>query len=384
MNRQILSNALLVLPERSVDGSIVIDDGRIAEVRPGRRYPEGLDLGGQFLIPGLIDIHTDYLEKEINPRPSTGFPLAMAFHMMDLRAITSGITTVLGAARISRDHNGRPTGWQGNGLELARAYHDLRRTALAHHLVHIRWNPNFEPVEEILDQLLQLDSLGNLVYNDSAPGERQFRNLDEQIRRYSENRGVSTAEARAHFEARREAAASVNNRSKVKAAALGIPLGSHDDTTIEHVREAHECGATLAEMPVTMEAAREAKRLGMMVCMGAPNYFRGGSHCGNLGCPEALSEGLVDILCSDFHFPSMLASAVKMIRGGVRPSDAVNLMSLNPARHLGLNGGTGSIEQGKKADLVAFTMRQDFGAVSHVWVEGEIRVRAGHWADSSI
>src|SRR5215469_6561706 len=218
MNRQILSNATLILPTRAVAGSLIIEDGRIADIREGSSYPEGLDLSGQFLIPGLIDMHTDYLEKEVNPRPSAEFPLAMAFHMMDLRAIGCGVTTVLGAARISNDHNGRPTGWNGDGLELARLYSDLRRNALARHYVHIRWNPNFEPVDRILTELLELDSIGNVVYNDSTPGERQFRNLEEQIKRFAENRGVSTEEARAVFEARRRAAAAINNRAAVHAA----------------------------------------------------------------------------------------------------------------------------------------------------------------------
>jgi len=378
MNRQILSNGTLILPTRAVAGSLIIEDGRIADIREGSSYPEGLDLSGQFLIPGLIDMHTDYLEKEVNPRPSAEFPLAMAFHMMDLRAIGCGVTTVLGAARISNDHNGRPTGWNGDGLELARLYSDLRRNALARHYIHIRWNPNFEPVEHILAALLELDSIGNVVYNDSTPGERQFRNLDEQIKRFAENRGVSTEEARAVFEARRRAAAAINNRAAVHAALVGrIPLGSHDDTTVEHVLEAHQFGSTLAEMPCSIEAAREARKLGMTICMGAPNYYRGGSHCGNLGCPEAMAEGLVDILCSDFHFPSLLASALKMMTEGMAPSAAINLMSLHPARYLGLADQIGSIETGKTADLVAFYPRTGFALVSQVWVDGTSRLEAG-------
>jgi alpha-D-ribose 1-methylphosphonate 5-triphosphate diphosphatase len=378
MNRLILSNATLILPARAVHGSVIVENGRIAEIREGRGYIDGLDLSGQFLIPGIIDMHTDYLEKEVNPRPSAAFPLAMAFHMMDLRAIACGVTTVLGAARISRDNDGKPTGWNGDGLQLAVLYRELRRTALARHYVHIRWNPNFEPVDDILRELVELDSIGNLVYNDSTPGERQFRNLEEQIRRYAESKGIPMEKAREHFEARREAAASVNNRAAVQAAVAGrIPLGSHDDTTVEHVMEAHEFGSTLAEMPCSIEAARKARELGMMICMGAPNYYRGGSHCGNLGCPEALAEGLVDILCSDFHFPSLLGSALKMIAAGTDPSAAFNLMSLHPARYLGLGDELGSIEPGKKADLVAFHARQDFAVVSHVWVEGECRLQAG-------
>jgi len=115
----------------------------------------------------------------------------------------------------------------------------------------------------------------------------------------------------------------------------------------------------------------------MMVCMGAPNYFRGGSHCGNLSCVDAMAEGLVDILCSDFHFPSMLASAVRMMEHGSDPSAAVNLMSLNAARHLRRDAELGSIEVGKKADLVAFLPRDGFAAVTHVWVDGGVRLKAG-------
>lgn len=179
------------------------------------------------------------------------------------------------------------------------------------------------------------------------------------------------------MDARIAKARSVNNRAKVKAALGGrIPLGSHDDTTVEHVIEAHEAGATLSEMPCSIEAARKAKELGMMVCMGAPNYYRGGSHCGNLSCVEALEENLVDILCSDYHFPSLLASALLMMERGANPSRAMNLISLNPARYLGLDAETGSIETGKRADLAVVEPRAGFGAVSHVWVEGRLKFQA--------
>ena len=379
--RQILTNANVVLPDRTVHGSVVIEGDRIAEISATRRYPDGLDLHEQFLIPGVIDIHTDYMEKEPNPRPGANFPLSMAFHFMDVRAIACGLTTVLGAARISDDEekSTRTSIWRGDGLALAKAYRDLSRTALARHLIHLRWNPNFEPVDEILEELLTLDSIGNLVYNDAVPGERQFRHVNEErIRAFAAERGLSIDEGRVQWEARREALRKINTRPKVQAALAGrIPLGSHDDTTVEHVEEAHAAGATLSEMPCTIEAARRAKDLGMMICMGAPNYFRGGSHCGNLSCPEAMAEGLVDILCSDFHFPSMLGSAVKMINAGMAPSDAVNMLSLNAARHLRRDDQLGSIEEGKKADLVAFSPRDSFAVVTDVWVDGIVRLRAG-------
>jgi alpha-D-ribose 1-methylphosphonate 5-triphosphate diphosphatase len=381
MPRQILTNATLVLPDQTMTGTVVVEDDRIADVSATTRYADALDLHGELLIPGVIDVHTDYMEKELNPRPSANFPLGMAFHFMDVRAIACGLTTVLGAARISNDEEGslKISTWRGDGIALAKAYRELARTALARHFIHLRWNPNFEPVDDILQEILGLESIGNLVYNDAVPGERQFRHVNEaRIEAFAAKHSLPMDQARVKWDERREALRKINTRPKVNAALAGrVPLGSHDDTTVEHVEEAYRWGATLCEMPCTIEAARRAKQLGMMVCMGAPNYFRGGSHCGNLSCREAMAEGLVDILCSDFHFPSMLGSVVMMMREGVEPSAAVRMVTLNAARHLRRDRELGSIEVGKKADLVAFSPRDGFGAVSRVWVNGAVRFQSG-------
>lgn len=377
MRREILSNAQIVLPAKTIDGSVVIEDGLIAEILPGRNFADSLDINRRLLIPGIIDIHTDYIEKELAPRPESRFPVELALHYMDLRAISCGITTVLSAARISGEREGGLGSWTGDGLELARVYESFLDRTKARHLIHIRWDTSFELAEHALNEVRKLRSIGNLVYNENIPGERQFRDLAGVIRRQAERRGISLEESKKLMEERIAKARSVNNRPQVKAALAGkIPLGSHDDTTVEHVVEAHESGATLSEMPCSIQAARKAKELGMMVCMGAPNYYHGGSHCGNLSCVDALAEGLVDILCSDYHFPSLLAAVLKMIDNGADPSAAFNLVSLNPARYLGLDSETGSIETGKRADLAVIEPRAGFGAVSHVWVEGRLKFQA--------
>lgn len=377
MSPRILSNAIIVLPSTTIEGSLVIEAGRIADILAGRCFADGLNLGGRLLIPGVIDIHTDYVEKEIAPRPEAKFPLELALHYMDLRAVSCGITTVLSAARISDERGGIPGTWTGDGLELARSYESFLHRTKARHLIHVRWDTGFEPADEALAELQKLKSVGNLVYNENIPGERQFRDLEGMIRRQATRRNISIEESRALMDERIAKARVVNNRAKVKAALGGkVPLGSHDDTTVEHVIEAHGAGATLSEMPCAIEAARKARELGMMVCMGAPNYYRGGSHCGNLSCAEALEEGLVDILCSDYHFPSLLASALRMMETGANPWEAMNLISLNPARYLGLSSETGSIEIGKRADLAVVEPRAGFGAVSHVWVNGRLKFQA--------
>lgn len=377
MNETILTHARVVCPDKELYGTVVLQNGRITDIL-ARTIPEGINLHGAFLIPGVIDIHSDYLEREMSPRPSAKIPLDLAMHVMDMRALSSGLTTVATAARITQEKEEGGEPWRGHmrnsGIQLARQFEELAPQMRVRHVVHVRWNTNFEPEDGLFEELLELKTIGNIVFNDDAPGQRQFRDLDALIQQHAHRRNLSLEEAREWMEERIANAGKINNRMTVKTK-LGseIPLGSHDDTTIEHVLEAYESGATLSEMPCSIEAARKAKELGMMVCMGAPNYYRGGSHCGNLGCHEALAENLVDIICSDYHFPSMLAGLTRMVEEGLSLPAATKLFTLNPARHLRMDAERGSIEVGKRADLVAFHHHNGFGDVEHVWVDGELR-----------
>jgi alpha-D-ribose 1-methylphosphonate 5-triphosphate diphosphatase len=374
--KTILTNARIVLPHTDLEGSVVFADGVIEEVSE-RHYPEGIDLHGAILSPGVIDIHTDYLERELAPRPSARFPLELAMHMVDLRALSCGLTTIVSAARISSERDGPEGSWRGDGLKLAQKLEALIPRLRANHLIHVRWATNFEPVDDILDELLQLTCIGNLVFNDDTPGQRQYR-LEDMIQQMSRHRGISLEEAQKQMAERIASASRVNNRAAVQRHLDGrLPLGSHDDTTVEHVVEAAQYGCSLCEMPCSIEAARKAKELGMMVCMGAPNYYRGGSHCGNLGCHEALAEDLVDILCSDYHFPSLLVCAMRMAETGTPLAAAMRLITLNPARYLRLDHLTGSIEPGKRADLVAFRPSTGYADVAQVWVRGVSQLHVG-------
>ena len=140
----VLTNALVVTPLGALDGSVAIEGGRIVDVA-ARRYADGLDLHGALLMPGIIDVHTDYLEKEISPRPGAEVPLEMALHVMDLRALTCGLTTVLSGARVSPERSGSAGSWHGDGLRLARELHRLAGSMRARHLVHVRWDTRYDP-----------------------------------------------------------------------------------------------------------------------------------------------------------------------------------------------------------------------------------------------
>ena len=373
MNTHILTNARIVTPTDDFLGSVIIENGLIADVVARKYYPEGDDLNGMWLTPGCIDIHSDYLERELHPRPGANFPMPMAFHFMDQRAAACGLTTVLSAVSFSDNDAMHRTFDQA--MEQCQAIDQLRKTALVRHFVHARLNPNTPTVLAYLDRMKQIESLKLVVYNDAIPGQRQFLFEDLVVKR-AKMKGITEAEARQLLERQVAELSRINHRSDIQTALAGVfPLGSHDDTTVAHVDEGHHFGATLSEMPTTMVAAQRANELGMLVCMGAPNYVRGGSHCGNLSCVDAIRAGVVDIICSDYHFPTMLSSVLMMIRDGIAPSRAINYVSLNPARLLGMAAYVGSIDVGKEADLVAFRakttgMAQSFADVHKVWIRG--------------
>jgi alpha-D-ribose 1-methylphosphonate 5-triphosphate diphosphatase len=368
MNQLIFSNARIVTPETNFMGSVVIEGNLITDVCPNKNFDSGIDLNGQWLIPGIIDIHSDYLEKELHPRPSADFPIPFAMHFMDARAASCGITSLFSAVSFTEEVSRGRTFKQA--IELTDAINNVKDNLMVRHYIHARLDPNSAEVVKYLDDMLALENLKIIVYNENIPGQRQF-SMDRVIDMRVKHFGYAREDAEQIVADEIITKSQINHRKDIQRVFEGkLPIGSHDDTTTKHVIEAKECGASLSEMPTTIEAARKAKELGMFVCMGAPNYFRGGSHCGNLACQETLDEGLVDILCSDYHFPTLLGSLTKMLNAGYEPSKAVNLMTKNPADYLNLPQ-LGRIEKGAIADLISFSVSDDFGMVSNVVVDGK-------------
>ena len=189
----LLTNARIVTPEWDDLGSVLIEGGRIVDVVRGRCYRAGTDLGGLWLTPGCIDIHSDYLERELRPRPSAEFPLPLAFHFMDQRAMACGLTTVLSAVSFT-DKTEAGRGFEP-ALEQARFIDALVDGALARHKLHARLDPNTDEVLDHLEALAGIASLELVVYNDSVPGQRQFR-YEDLVRKRAESMGIAENEAR--------------------------------------------------------------------------------------------------------------------------------------------------------------------------------------------
>jgi alpha-D-ribose 1-methylphosphonate 5-triphosphate diphosphatase len=375
---QIFSNAEIITRDDRFRGYVVVEEGLISEVGSGGAPEKGVDLGGDFLLPGLIEIHTDHLEAHFMPRPKVEWNSASAVLAYDAQIAASGITTVFDSLRIGIDEHETKAGVSARVAEFAELI--AQASAAGHlrceHLTHIRCEV---PARDVVDELkLFLDRFPVQLISlmDHTPGQRQFRDLDKYFIYYGGKTGRSDAEMR-EVVARRQGVGgrrADQNRPLIvaMAAAHGIKLASHDDTTLDEVALSQMEGVSVAEFPTTFEAAAASQSAGMSTVMGAPNVVRGGSHSGNVAARELADAGLLDMLSSDYVPASLLLGAFQLASSpGVEGlAGAVRLVTSNPAAALGLCD-RGEIATGKRADLIRVTGSTSSPVVRTVWRAGE-------------
>lgn len=375
MSETVFSNAQIVLPDEVVRGSLVIREGRIAGIDSGPSLA-GEDFEGDYLIPGLVELHTDHLENHYRPRPGVFWDPLAALHAHDAQISGSGITTVFDAVRIGSD-NDLP-----DMLTHARELVNAVRAGgdagwlRAEHFIHLRCELPSHDVVEHFDALANHPTTRLASVMDHTPGQRQFRSLDAYKRFYAKQMGRSPEELQAYLDARlaEHKRYSNPNRQAIvsRARAMGIALASHDDATLAHVEEAEADGVAIAEFPTTLEAASAAHEAGLAILMGAPNVVRGQSHSGNISATDLVESGLLDILSSDY-VPFALLQAVFLLPQrieGLALSAALATVTANPARAAGLDD-RGEIVTGKRADLVRVAAQAPLPVVRGVWREGQ-------------
>lgn len=374
MTATVLTNARIVLADEVVTGSVAIRDGVIADVSANATRT-GEDLGGDYLIPGLVELHTDHLEGHYMPRPKVRWNPLAAVLAHDAQVATAGITTVLDALRVGMDEDSEMT--TPDMRKLADAIEEgVRNDRLrADHFIHLRCEVSAPDCYDGFvhfegDERVKLVSL-----MDHAPGQRQFVNLETYAYYYQRRLKLSDREFEA-FCARRIGESrhyGPKARAAISAAcqARGIVLASHDDATAGHVAEAVEQGIRVAEFPTTHEAAQASRDAGLGVLMGAPNVVRGGSHSGNVSARSLAEEGLLDILSSDYIPFSLIQSAffLSEVVDAISLPQAVAMVTSNPAEAVGL-GDRGLIEAGRRADLVRVRVDEHIPVVRTVWREG--------------
>ncbi|PDS31258.1 alpha-D-ribose 1-methylphosphonate 5-triphosphate diphosphatase [Rhizobium phaseoli] len=354
-----LSNFTLVLPNEVVgEGSVRIEDGAIAEIRPEPVAGAAIDGGGRLLMPGFVDLHGDMIEREIAPRPNATMPIDFGIHELDKKLAAAGVTTAFAAVSFATESVYGHVRSLETTSAVIEGINRLRDDLLIDHRVHARYEITNIGAAAALERLLNADQIDMVSLTDHTPGQGQYNNLQNYILSISERRAISEDMA-AEIVAKRIAMRSNPDiEAKLKEiVALSLKhklsLASHDDDSIEKVAEMHDLGVTISEFPVTAPAAEEARRRGLWTLMGAPNALRGQSMSGNLSALDAARAGLLSVIAADYHPAAFVPGILKLadtVEGGL-PA-AVAMATGNAARSAGLSD-RGEIAIGQRADLVA-------------------------------
>ncbi|GAA0914750.1 alpha-D-ribose 1-methylphosphonate 5-triphosphate diphosphatase [Streptomyces rhizosphaericus] len=362
----VLGHVRAVLPDRVLDDALVaVRDGRIAEVAP---HPAGMeaDVDGQGMLclPGLVDVHSDGLEKELLPRPGAELPLEFALLSFEGKLRAAGVTTAYHGAAFE----------ESGGRGIRRTLENARRICAAvesrgddglvdHRILHrldVRCPEGLAGLRQRLERIGGAGRGPVLVsHEDHTPGQGQYADRGYYERYLVGTRGVTEDEARAYvdrliedrdgrLDVREEALDWLGEQTR----ASRIRLLGHDPSSAKEIEELRTRGGTVAEFPTTAAAAEAAYEHGMPTVMGAPNVLRGHSHNGNASGRELVGRGLVTALASDYLPSGLLSAALLLAEEGLAPLPAaVGLVTGGAADVAGLPD-RGRLEAGLRADLV--------------------------------
>lgn len=372
-----LANAHLITEHSDFIGSISFNKDGIIDIAEGASVPAGaIDCECDYVCPGLIELHTDNLERHLQPRPGVYWSRKAAILAHDRELASTGITTVFDALRVgSVLSEEQTTGHVKYARETATDILSLVASDSLNisHFLHLRAEVCTDTLPDELNEFGDNDRVGLVSLMDHTPGQRQFRNV-EKLKEYLRGKhGFSDEKIKSHFAERIELQARVGSKHRDIAVdfsrSVGAILASHDDTTAEDVKASADVGVTVAEFPTTIEAAEACRSANQSIIMGAPNVIRGGSHSGNVAATELGDAELLDILSSDYIPASLLMGAVRL---GQRQDDlaaGIRLVTSAPADAAGL-ADRGRLEVGKRADIVRFRINDDLPMVGGVYARG--------------
>jgi alpha-D-ribose 1-methylphosphonate 5-triphosphate diphosphatase len=372
-DEMILTNATLVLPDVMLHGTLVVRSGKIAEVREGRSAAStARDLDGDYLVPGIVDTHTDNLERQVQPRSLARWPSRSAMVAHDAQCAAAGITTVFDALCL---------GDLGFDKERIRTFRDgvvdldaLNDAALlkTEHFLHLRCEvPAFDMLS-LFDSVADHPLVRMVSLMDHSPGVGQYADLDfyRALRRRGGMDDEYIERRIGELQAQRERTRLPHRRALLeRVAGRDIALASHDDRTEAEIAENAADGIDISEFPVTMAAAQAAKAAGMQVIAGAPNIVRGGSHSGNVAAADLLASAAVDAFASDY-VPNSLVEAAFHCAERIGLPRAIAMVTEQPARMARLFD-RGRLESGLRADLARVRVHDGLPVVRQVWRAGE-------------
>lgn len=383
---RVIVGGTLVLPDQEVRKDLIIRNGRIEQIdRVDQNIFSSDDLdvvdaSGLYVLPGLIDTHNDEVEKEVAPRPKAHLPLEMAFDELDRKMAGHGITMIYHSLSLSGGVSVR-----GNEMieEIIRKFSQLaQQRSMVRHRIHLRYEITNPDGMEIVQRHLAAGSFQLLSFMDHSPGQGQFTVPGTAENYMMRTHGLQGDSVRGVVERMLEHQQQVDwpglKQLAASATAAGIALAAHDSDTVEKVQQAVDWGITICEFPINSETARAASDNGLYVSVGAPNIIRGVSLTKNMRAIDAVREGWVRIICSDYYSAGLLPAAFSLQREGISLPQAIQMVTLNPAQALGIAQDYGSIEIGKRADLILVDTDGLYPIVRKTIMDGEITYQANY------
>jgi alpha-D-ribose 1-methylphosphonate 5-triphosphate diphosphatase len=366
----------IVLADEVVNGWVAVENDKIVDVGHGTAPRSAVDLVGDMLIPGLIELHTDHLESHLKPRPKVDWPVMSALLAFDAQVAAAGITTVFDCLRAGHDVDYAPLDNEITDVVTAIRSAQSQSVLRAEHKIHIRCEICADDVVDQMNHLTQQIDVGLMSLMDHTPGARQFTDIGLWRTYYGGKSGRTDKDLDELIVRKHDMFA--RNYKRHRAALVdvarehNISLASHDDAKPEHVCESIADKVSLAEFPTTIEAARLSHEAGIRVMMGAPNVVRGGSHSGNVASEDLARTGYLDALSSDYVPASLLFGAFELARRieGYGVARALRTVTINPARAAGLDD-RGEIAPGKRADLVRVRLVDNLPVVREVYRLGQ-------------
>ena len=374
-------NANVVLPDSVLKNACVtVEDGLISKIYGSSSGGSVIDAQGAYLMPGMIDIHSDHIEQVIEPRPGSVMALDFALHEQERQLINNGITTMYQSLSMWKTEGRRKAAREDAFVK--QIVQTIARLSASPQLItnkmHIRFDlTNLEAIPALID-MLDAGYISLLSFMDHTPGQGQYRDL-ERHREYTKalNPGLSDAELNERLE-RRMQAEKVPQKQLIdiarQANSMGVSIASHDDDSREKVDFVRNMlHATISEFPVELDVARYAKESGMATLGGAANVMLGKSHAGNLSATEGIQNGCITILCSDYYPPSMLQAVFKLHKDfGMPLHECAKFVTLAPAEAVGIGDRVGSIEEGKVADMILLDAAGDYPRLTAAITNGRV------------
>ncbi|MGA1932226.1 alpha-D-ribose 1-methylphosphonate 5-triphosphate diphosphatase [Arcobacter sp. YIC-464] len=347
----ILRSKNVLINEEFVPADVVIKGEFIERIDEYGKNEAAVDLGEKKIAPGIVDLHSDAIEKEIEPRPNATFPVELAVAELDKKLSMAGVTTMFHA--IGFEENPK----KKRSIDLAISQIEEINKANDKHLgvdnyVHARFELScdeaVEPIKEVISKgMVKLVSL-----MDHSPGQGQFKSLESFKSYYGSYYDLNEEELQKVIDKKTNKNEDKINDLIAYAKEHNLTLLSHDDDCIEKLDGLLNLGVQISEFPLDLEVAKYAVSKGIATGMGAPNIVRGGSQSGNIAAIELVKEGVCKYLCSDYHPTSMLQAVYRMKEdANLDIAKGFSMVTSTPAAYGNLSD-RGEIKEGKRADII--------------------------------